>query len=196
MTLSAGLHSFSQSLPGGMTDRSRWDDPLPRLVVPVGRPVLAPGVSRRTGAPRAVTVLAASAIVMLGDDGAPTSLAQAPDGTSGASENESTSQQATTPSSGIMALRRGTFAVVCAVCEASLPKYTCPKCGVPYCSLTCYRAPRHGERCAEQFYEDQVRNELRATRAGSTDRATTLRALARADRDATETEYASTNVLN
>ncbi|XP_015472232.1 zinc finger HIT domain-containing protein 2 [Parus major] len=51
--------------------------------------------------------------------------------------------------------------VLCGVCSASAPRYTCPRCHRCLCSLRCYRA--HGA-CAEAFYRDQVLEALRAER--------------------------------
>ena len=48
---------------------------------------------------------------------------------------------------------------MCLVCTAATARYTCPQCGTSYCSSACYRV--HGARCTEQFYEAQVRGQLR-----------------------------------
>ncbi|KAM4723086.1 zinc finger HIT domain-containing protein 2 [Rhinophrynus dorsalis] len=45
--------------------------------------------------------------------------------------------------------------VVCALCLSGPGKYTCPRCNAPYCSLTCYRGPRH-QVCSEDFYRESV----------------------------------------
>ncbi|XP_037078776.1 zinc finger HIT domain-containing protein 2-like [Pollicipes pollicipes] len=47
----------------------------------------------------------------------------------------------------------------CTFC-ANGAKYVCPRCGVPYCSLPCYRSSRH-ERCSEGFYRECVMDSLR-----------------------------------
>lgn len=41
---------------------------------------------------------------------------------------------------------------VCAICQKK-SCYVCPRCGINYCSLACYRAPKH-EQCSESFYRD------------------------------------------
>lgn len=41
---------------------------------------------------------------------------------------------------------------VCAICQKK-SCYVCPRCGINYCSLVCYRAPKH-EQCSESFYRD------------------------------------------
>ncbi|KRT78871.1 hypothetical protein AMK59_7695, partial [Oryctes borbonicus] len=40
-------------------------------------------------------------------------------------------------------------------CENALGKYTCPKCNILYCSLTCYQSEIHLQ-CSEEFYRDSV----------------------------------------
>lgn len=49
----------------------------------------------------------------------------------------------------------------CGLCLSNPARYTCPRCNVPYCSLSCYRASAH-MACSEQFYKDCVSQELRA----------------------------------
>ncbi|XP_004713580.1 zinc finger HIT domain-containing protein 2 [Echinops telfairi] len=65
----------------------------------------------------------------------------------------------------------------CGFCPAGAAqpaRYTCPRCNVPYCSLSCYRA--HGT-CAEDFYRDQVLGELRGRTASPSRLASALRRL-------------------
>ena len=45
--------------------------------------------------------------------------------------------------------------VKCFVCALHEPKYNCPRCGVHYCSLDCYRNEKH-QACSEGFYKEQV----------------------------------------
>ena len=49
--------------------------------------------------------------------------------------------------------------ILCVLCTRLEAQYTCPKCSVPYCSLQCYRCPKHSE-CSEKFYQQNVRDEL------------------------------------
>lgn len=44
-------------------------------------------------------------------------------------------------------------------CMEIQSKYICPKCGAPYCSLTCYKSTSHLE-CTEQFYKQCIEEEL------------------------------------
>ncbi len=39
-------------------------------------------------------------------------------------------------------------------------RYTCPRCGLGYCGLACYRKPEH-ERCSELFYKECVEDEMK-----------------------------------
>ena len=41
-------------------------------------------------------------------------------------------------------------------------KYICPKCKVPYCSMQCYK--KHNEACTEEFYKNNVIQELKNTK--------------------------------
>lgn len=43
----------------------------------------------------------------------------------------------------------------CALCMIAPSRYTCPRCNVTYCSLSCYRGVRH-HSCSEAFYRDEV----------------------------------------
>lgn len=47
----------------------------------------------------------------------------------------------------------------CKICDNALAKYSCPKCDIIYCSLTCYQAESHLE-CSENFYKEHVMQEM------------------------------------
>ncbi len=47
---------------------------------------------------------------------------------------------------------------VCLVCTSAVAPYTCPRCLVPYCGSTCYKA--HGHHCTESFFRDRVEHVL------------------------------------
>ncbi|CAH2325203.1 Hypothetical predicted protein [Pelobates cultripes] len=49
---------------------------------------------------------------------------------------------------------------VCSLCLSRPGIYTCPRCNGPYCSLPCYRGPRH-TACSEDFYREAVLSVLR-----------------------------------
>ena len=48
-------------------------------------------------------------------------------------------------------------AAACGVCGAKEGRYGCPRCGIRYCSLACFRG--HGA-CSEEFYAERVRAAL------------------------------------
>lgn len=58
---------------------------------------------------------------------------------------------------------------VCAVCGDHVPRYTCPRCGISYCSVTCYKGHKNNAAavqesttaavsCTEAFYHDHVQS--------------------------------------
>lgn len=51
--------------------------------------------------------------------------------------------------------------LVCKVCVRQYAKYTCPKCNITYCSLSCYK--QHSERCTEAFAREQAVTQLKLT---------------------------------
>ena len=49
---------------------------------------------------------------------------------------------------------------LCKICDkVEGAAYQCPRCEIPYCSLTCYKS--HNQTCTEGFYKDQVDKELK-----------------------------------
>uniref|UniRef100_A0A8R1HV26 HIT-type domain-containing protein n=1 Tax=Caenorhabditis japonica TaxID=281687 RepID=A0A8R1HV26_CAEJA len=53
----------------------------------------------------------------------------------------------------------------CGICgiERKEP-YKCPRCSLLYCTIKCYRNPKHSE-CSEKFYQEQVQRELSGKKA-------------------------------
>jgi hypothetical protein len=49
---------------------------------------------------------------------------------------------------------------LCQVCFEKKNHYTCPNCALRYCSLACYRSPKHSF-CSEEFYRRQVLQEMK-----------------------------------
>lgn len=43
----------------------------------------------------------------------------------------------------------------CNICNTNDSVYVCPRCNIPYCSLSCYRDKKH-LTCSESFYKTQV----------------------------------------
>ena len=56
--------------------------------------------------------------------------------------------------------------VPCRVCEEHVSRYTCPRCGIPYCSVTCYQSHSSSNdasndislSCTEGFYQERVQS--------------------------------------
>mmetsp|Transcript_69483 Transcript_69483/g.166546 ORF Transcript_69483/g.166546 Transcript_69483/m.166546 type:complete len:351 (+) Transcript_69483:56-1108(+) len=57
---------------------------------------------------------------------------------------------------------------LCGVCQVTEFKYTCPRCELLYCSLSCYK--KHSEKCTERFYQDQVNAALSAEKVTEEER--------------------------
>ncbi|KAG9263252.1 zinc finger HIT domain-containing protein 2 [Astyanax mexicanus] len=51
---------------------------------------------------------------------------------------------------------------LCGLCLSKSCCYTCPRCNVPYCGLSCYRGPAHSA-CSEEFYKEFVSEELKCS---------------------------------
>ncbi|KAM8852194.1 zinc finger HIT domain-containing protein 2 [Synchiropus picturatus] len=49
---------------------------------------------------------------------------------------------------------------MCMLCQRKPSCYTCPRCNLHYCGLTCYRSPDHSA-CSEEFYKESVLHELK-----------------------------------
>lgn len=49
----------------------------------------------------------------------------------------------------------------CTVCQSSGASYRCPRCGISYCGIQCYRQ-HGGGSCTEAFFKEQVEEELKA----------------------------------
>ncbi|CAL7938745.1 unnamed protein product [Xylocopa violacea] len=50
---------------------------------------------------------------------------------------------------------------VCKFCNTRPRAYTCPRCGLGYCSSDCYKSEAHSE-CSESFYKQCVLDELKS----------------------------------
>lgn len=50
----------------------------------------------------------------------------------------------------------------CKLCYKKPKSYTCPRCGIDYCSLNCYKSEVHLE-CSESFYKQCVEEELKCS---------------------------------
>ncbi|CAL1545840.1 unnamed protein product [Lymnaea stagnalis] len=50
--------------------------------------------------------------------------------------------------------------LLCKMCLVAKAKYTCPRCNLLYCSVSCYQSEKH-VGCSEAFYKDWVVEELK-----------------------------------
>uniref|UniRef100_A0A3Q3W733 HIT-type domain-containing protein n=1 Tax=Mola mola TaxID=94237 RepID=A0A3Q3W733_MOLML len=55
---------------------------------------------------------------------------------------------------------RSARSAVCMFCKCKPSCYTCPRCNLHYCSLSCYQSPDHSA-CSEKFYKEAVLQELK-----------------------------------
>ncbi|TPX38322.1 hypothetical protein SmJEL517_g00119 [Synchytrium microbalum] len=53
---------------------------------------------------------------------------------------------------------------VCGICGKQISRYTCPRCNLRYCTLTCYKSEKHAD-CTETFYKESFVAELEGKRA-------------------------------
>ncbi|KAJ3298697.1 hypothetical protein HDU79_008190 [Rhizoclosmatium sp. JEL0117] len=49
----------------------------------------------------------------------------------------------------------------CGICTSQPFKYTCPRCNLNYCSLSCYKHESHLQ-CTESFYKDNIQQEMQS----------------------------------
>ncbi|XP_078036410.1 zinc finger HIT domain-containing protein 2 [Augochlora pura] len=50
---------------------------------------------------------------------------------------------------------------LCKFCNSKSTVYTCPKCGIGYCNVDCYKSEAHLE-CSESFYRKCIEDELKS----------------------------------
>ncbi|KAK4472609.1 hypothetical protein MN116_003846 [Schistosoma mekongi] len=67
--------------------------------------------------------------------------------------------------------------MVCGLCTKT-SSYICPRCGINYCSLTCYRHEKHKD-CCESFYKDCCIESLRCTFSKQSERLRMIEVLKR-----------------
>ena len=63
-------------------------------------------------------------------------------------------------------------------CNENQRRYICPKCGIPYCSIDCYKSTAHLE-CSEAFYKKCIEEELKVQQQDSGMKQKTLDILQR-----------------
>ncbi|RLV89529.1 Protein HIT1 [Spathaspora sp. JA1] len=52
--------------------------------------------------------------------------------------------------------------MICGICQEQESKYKCPKCKIPYCSLTCYKSESHTHK-EEQEEQEEPKVEVPST---------------------------------
>ncbi|TCD69468.1 hypothetical protein EIP91_007594 [Steccherinum ochraceum] len=58
--------------------------------------------------------------------------------------------------------------IPCNICRRQFSRYTCPRCNIPYCSLTCFRSESHSE-CSETFYKKELESQIKSEPSKSSD---------------------------
>ncbi|XP_022108527.1 zinc finger HIT domain-containing protein 2-like isoform X2 [Acanthaster planci] len=69
---------------------------------------------------------------------------------------------------------------VCELCLKEPSKYKCPRCGVLYCSLSCYRGGKHSD-CSQTFYKDNFMEIMKNEKKSEDDHRRMLEILHRVD---------------
>ncbi|KAI0684010.1 hypothetical protein BC835DRAFT_1392190 [Cytidiella melzeri] len=81
-----------------------------------------------------------------------------------------------------------TSSVPCGICRRQFARYTCPKCNLQYCSLTCFRSQTHSD-CSEQFYKNELEADIRTNPSQTADeRRQMMSLLKRFEEEAAEDE--------
>ncbi|XP_078683980.1 zinc finger HIT domain-containing protein 2-like isoform X2 [Branchiostoma floridae x Branchiostoma belcheri] len=76
---------------------------------------------------------------------------------------------------------------LCKLCLKQYSRYTCPRCNIAYCSLSCYRSEKH-EGCSEQFYKEHIIEELKQQRGSHEEKQKVLEMLKRLEDQQEEEE--------
>lgn len=77
-------------------------------------------------------------------------------------------------------------------CVKEYGKYTCPKCDIPYCSLSCYK--KHGENCLETFYHENIVENLKSLKSTNEEKVEMLNILKRV-KEAEETQVSNDSLI-
>ncbi|KAI0256566.1 hypothetical protein BJV78DRAFT_289878 [Lactifluus subvellereus] len=79
----------------------------------------------------------------------------------------------------------------CRICRRQFSQYTCPRCNLLYCSLSCFRAEAHSQ-CSEPFYRDQLASDIHAEPlASATERQAMMNLLKRFEEDNLDNPFAN-----
>jgi len=76
------------------------------------------------------------------------------------------------------AKKEGTIQSRCSICVKIEAKYTCPRCGIQYCSLECYKDDRHQD-CSEGFFKKEVEQVLKSEMVETEDKKKMIEILKR-----------------
>ncbi|XP_062595002.1 zinc finger HIT domain-containing protein 2-like [Saccostrea cucullata] len=76
---------------------------------------------------------------------------------------------------------------MCEICKKDEVKYTCPRCNVRYCGLTCYRDELHTD-CSEAFYKDCCMEALENEDVSSEEKQKMLEMLDRLEKEDADNE--------
>ncbi|KAH8997186.1 hypothetical protein EDB86DRAFT_2916142 [Lactarius hatsudake] len=77
----------------------------------------------------------------------------------------------------------------CGICRRQFSRYTCPRCNLLYCSLSCFRAEGHSQ-CSEPFYRDQLASDIHTEPSTSaTERKAMLELLKRFEQDSPDDPF-------
>eukprot|EP00055_Hartaetosiga_balthica_P003993 m.9725 g.9725 ORF g.9725 m.9725 type:complete len:493 (-) comp3534_c0_seq1:17-1495(-) len=79
--------------------------------------------------------------------------------------------------------------VVCGICKKNFSKYTCPKCGVTYCGIPCYKSDFHAD-CSETFYKHEMLAALKAKNVSDDEKRNMIEILKRVEESAQEEKSA------
>lgn len=67
---------------------------------------------------------------------------------------------------------------ICSFCHRDPSRYTCPRCGLFYCSSKCYSSEKHGN-CSQQFFKEWVFNHLQTEQVEEATKESTMDILKR-----------------
>ncbi|KAN0130040.1 hypothetical protein V8E53_012194 [Lactarius tabidus] len=78
----------------------------------------------------------------------------------------------------------------CGICRRQFSRYTCPRCNLLYCSLSCFRSEAHSQ-CSEPFYRDQLASDIHTESSTSAaERKAMLELLKRFEQDNLDDPFA------
>lgn len=80
---------------------------------------------------------------------------------------------------------------LCKLCNARSRVYTCPRCGIGYCNVDCYKSEAHLE-CSESFYKQCIEDELKSQEKDAEGRKKMIEILKRVhEQDLRNTDFES-----